>query len=134
MQGSRSRRIGAYALSLSLAVLILTACRGGGGSRFGLADPGRVDVKAACAELDSLRSSSDALNGVDVADPDAALAAVTKAVGAYSAALVRFQRVAPANLRAPAEAARSAVIARHFTQAEAARAPIDAWAERHCVS
>jgi hypothetical protein len=129
MQGACSRRIGACAI-----VLILTACHGGSASRFGLAGPGRVDVKAACGALDGLRRSSDALNGVDIADPDAALAAMAKAVDAYSAALVNFEGFAPANLRAPAEAVRAAVIARHFTQAEAARAPIDAWARHHCVS
>ena len=128
MQGARSRIVGAC-----VAVLVLAACHGGGAPRLG-STPAKLDVKAACAALDGLQRSSDALNGVDVADPEASLTALDKAVDAYVVALARFALVGPASLRATAETVRADVVARHFTQAAGARAPIDAWAADRCTS
>jgi hypothetical protein len=138
MQRARSRRVGARVIlvvlttSLSTA-LLLAACQSGDKPPFGAAGA-KFDEKAACATLDDLRRSSDALNGVDVGDPEPALAALDKAVSAYSAALSTFERIGPSSLRASARKVRAAVVARHFTEAVAARAPIDAWAARHCTS
>jgi hypothetical protein len=127
MQGARSRIVGACVVAA-----VLTGCRGGA-PRLGGA-PAKLDVKAACAALDGLRRSSDALNGVDVADPQASTTALQKAIDAYGVELERFALSGPASLRASAETVRAEVAARHFTQAAAARAPIDAWAAQHCGS
>ena len=94
----------------------------------------KLDVKAACEALDSLQHSTDALDGVDVADPAASSTALDRAVDAYAGALVRFALAGPASLRATVARVRAHVIARHFTQADAARAPIDAWAAGNCSS
>ena len=128
MQGARSRIVGAC-----VVVVVLAGCRGGGTTRLG-ARPAKLDVKAACAALEGLRRSSDALNGVDVADPQASSTALQKAIDAYVVELARFALSGPANLRASAETVRAEVAARHFTQAAAARAPIDAWAAGNCRS
>ena len=137
MHGSRSRRVGAVissTITVFVFVLVLAACDdGGGASRFGAAGT-ELDEKAACAALAGLSRSGDALKGVDVGDPEPALAALDKAVGAYSTALTTFERVGPSGLRAAVEQVRAAVVARHFTEAAAARTPIDAWAARHCTS
>jgi hypothetical protein len=138
MQGARSRRVGARVISVMLTTflptaLLLASCQGGDKPPFGAAGA-KFDEKAACATLGDLRRSSDALNGVDVGDPVPALAALDKAVDAYSTALSTFERVGPPSLRASARKVRAAVVARHFTEAAAARAPIDAWAARHCTS
>jgi hypothetical protein len=126
MYGARATFVGAC-----LVVGVLAACHGGGTPRLG-STPAKPDVKAACASLAGLQRSSDALNGVDVADPQASLTALQKAIDAYDAALARFALVGPAGLRVPADAVRADVVARHFTQAAQARAPIDAWAATHC--
>jgi hypothetical protein len=138
MQGARSRRVGARVISVMLTTLLPTAllvgaCQGGDEPPFGAAGA-KFDQKAACATLEDLRRSTDALNGVDVGDPEPALAALDKAVSAYSAALSTFERVGPPSLRVSAQRVRAAVVARHFTEAAAARKPIDAWAARHCSS
>jgi hypothetical protein len=138
MHGSRSRRVGAFVISSTFTIVVfvsvLAACDdGGGASRFGAAGT-ELDEKAACAALDGLSRAGDALNGVDVGDPEPALAALDQAVGAYSTALTTFERIGPAGLRDAAAKVRAAVVARHFTEAAAARAPIDAWAKRNCDS
>ena len=137
MHGSRSRRVGAFVITSTVLLFgpVIAACDGGGSdaSRFGAAGT-ELDEKAACAALGGLARSRAALDGVDVGDPEPALAALDKAVGAYSTALTTFERVGPASLRAAAEKVRAAVLARHFTEAAAARAPIDAWAAKHCTS
>jgi hypothetical protein len=130
MHEARSRRV-AVCVGSFVAMLMLAACHGGGGTGASAAGD-RVDVKAACTALVGLRHSSDALNGVDVADPGASSAALNRAVAAYSASLAAFERVAPLSLRARAEAVRTAVIAHHFGEAAAKRATIDAWAARQC--
>lgn len=135
MQGARSRRVascvGLLVGTVTMAALGLGACSGGGSSHSG-SGTGGVDVKAACAALADLKQSATALNGVDVSDPQLSLSALAKAVDAYTKALVRFERVAPLRLRAPAERVRTAVRAHHFTEAEDARAPITAWATKNC--
>jgi hypothetical protein len=132
MQGARSRRVGSRVGSCLVAALLLAACTGGGVSHSGSGGTGAVDVKAACAALAELKQSAKALNGVDVADPERSQEALAKAVDAYDTALVSFERVAPQRLRAPAGVVRDAVAARHFSDAVAARAPIDAWAAKNC--
>jgi hypothetical protein len=130
MHAAPSRRVAIWVGSF-VAMLTLAACHGGGSTgASATGDP--VDVKSACAALVSLRHSSDVLDGIDVADPAASLAALARAVAAYSASLAAFERVAPLSLRARAEAVRTAVIAHHFADAAAKRAAIDAWATRHC--
>ena len=116
-----------------LMVAALASCHGGGGTA-GSAGTDGVDVKAACAALVDLRASSAPLNAVDLANPGASRAALAKAIGAYSAALAAFERVAPVSLRPRAEAVRTAVVAHEFTRAATERAVIDAWAARHCTS
>jgi hypothetical protein len=131
MQGARSRRVASCIGLLVVGALMLGACTGGGSSNSG-SGTGGVDVKAACAALAELKQSATALNGVDVSDPQLSLSALAKAVDAYTKALVRFERVAPLRLRAPARRVRTAVRAHHFTEAEGARAPITAWAAKNC--
>jgi hypothetical protein len=130
MQRARYRRI-AGVVVISLAVSGLAACHGAGG-RGATTAPGPLDVKAACGAFADLGHSVDALNGVDVSDPVASVAALTRAVNAYSAALLTFERVGPTTLRAQAGAVRAAVLAHHFGQAAAARVAIDTWAAGHC--
>jgi hypothetical protein len=126
MHGACSRIVGACVL-----VALLAACHGGAAGRLG-STPAKLDVKAACAALDGVQRSSDALNGVDVADPEASLIALDKAVNTYATALVGFALVGPPSLRTDVAKLRADVIGRRFTQAAAARAPIDAWAATHC--
>jgi hypothetical protein len=130
MHRARARRVAA-----GVVVLMLAACHGSGSASFTpTSGTAAVDVKAACAALSALGSAGDVLNGVDVADPGTSLAALTKAVDAYSKALAAFALVGPTELRAAAARVRAAVLARHFEAATTERAPIDAWAARHCNS
>ncbi|HEY5012411.1 MAG TPA: hypothetical protein VIK61_06855 [Acidimicrobiia bacterium] len=131
MQRPHSRRIAAGLVVIGLAVPGLAACHSGGGTSGGTA-PGPPDVKAACGAFADLGRSVEALNGVDVSDPAASVAALTRAVNAYSAALLTFERVGPTNLRVRAAEVRAAVLAHHFGQAAAARVAIDTWAAEHC--
>jgi hypothetical protein len=137
MHGARSRRV-AGLVAGCIVMLSLTACHGGGsasaGSSGGGSGSSALDVKSACAALAGLEHSSDALKGVNIADPDASSAALASAIAAYSAALATFERVGPADLRASAATLRADVVAHHFGQATAARTPISAWAESHCSS
>ena len=135
MHAARSRRVAGRVVACVI-VLMVTACHGGGASSSSSpgASSAAVDVKRACTALADLERSSDALNGVDVADPDTSVAALTKAVDAYSAALLTFERVGPAELQATAATVRAEVIAHHFGQAIAARTAIDAWESSHCSS
>jgi hypothetical protein len=130
MHGVRSRRVAGCVVLVGL----LSACHGGGATSVDSSGQGRVDVKAACAALADLQRAGAVLNGVDVGDPAASLAALGKAVDAYSTALATFERVGPGELRPRAAAVRSAVLTRHFAQATVARAQIDAWAAQHCSS
>jgi hypothetical protein len=141
MHGARPRRV-ARARSAALKriagrvggclmVLALAACHGSG-AKPSFSPDGTVDAKTACAALAGLNRSSDALDGINVSDPEASETALTKAIAAYSTALVTFEQVGPADLRARAEAVRAAVIAHHFRDAIAARAALDAWAVQHC--
>jgi hypothetical protein len=129
-------RLGAWCAAACVAALALGACSGGGGggsSGNATASSGRVvDVKAACAALHDLQRSADELNGVNVADPTASEAALGRAVIAYRAALVRFERIGPSSLRQSVDAVNAAVVARDFARAAAERAAIDAWASSHC--
>jgi hypothetical protein len=133
MHGTRSRR-GSTAARVGVALLILAGCHGGSGGTALTPTADTIDVKSACAALAQLRLSSETLQGVDVGDPDASLAALQKAVDAYSASLGAFERVAPLSLRARAEVVRTAVIAHQFAKAAAQRATIDVWANRNCTS
>jgi hypothetical protein len=128
MQGTRAFR----AVLTTLIAVGLGACHGGGSARGGAAGTPRVDAKAACAALTDLQRSRAALDGVDISDPAGSLDALTKAIDAYNAALSNFEDVAPVSLRPHAELVRTAVVARHFSEAEVARKPIDAWARRNC--
>jgi hypothetical protein len=134
MQRPRSRRIAAGAVAISLAVAGLAACGSGGsgGSGRGSTATGPLDLKAACGAFADLGRSVDALRGVDVSDPVASTAALDRAVNSYGAALLTFERMGPANLRARAGEVRAAVLARHFGQAAEALVAIDAWAAEHC--
>lgn len=135
MHGARTAQVTKALASSVLIVVALGACHGGGAPRAGaVGGTPQVDVKAACAALADLQHSSAALNGVDIGDPAPALAAISKAVDAYNGALSSFEAVAPLSLRPRAELVRAAVAARHFSEAEAARKPIDVWAGRHCSS
>jgi hypothetical protein len=136
MHGARSRRVAGLVVGC-IITMSLTACHGGGGTGSGAihgSDTTAVDVKTACAALAGLEHSSDALKGVNLADPDASSAALASAVAAYSAALTTFERVGPADLRDDAAALRADVVAHHFGQATASRTPISAWAQSHCTS
>jgi hypothetical protein len=132
MSPSRARR----AVAAFLFVAVLAACHGSSAKSGapGSTATGGVDVKTACAALGDLERSVQALNGVDVANPGASLTALSRAVRAYSAALRTFEQVGPTDLRPGAEAVRTAVVARHFAEATADRAAIDAWATTHCSS
>ena len=135
MHGTRAALVTKVLASSVLVVVALGACHGGSTPRAGtVGGTPKVDVKAACAALTGLQRSSAALQGVDIGDPAPALAAISKAVDAYNRALSSFEAVAPLSLRPRAELVRAAVVARHFSEAEAARKPIDAWASRHCSS
>jgi len=137
MHGARSRRVAGTVVGCVVAVG-LAACHGSGAPRSvssgGGSTSSALDVKSACAALVGLEHSSDALKGVDLADPDASSAALAKAVAAYSAALSTFEQVGPADLRATAAALRADVIAHQFGQAAAARTAISDWDESHCAS
>ena len=123
-------RAAACVVVLSLA---LAACGGGKSSPGGSGSTGPVvDTKAACSALSDLHDAADALSGVDLADPDASEAALVRAIAAYRAALVRFERAGPTSLRAAANAVAATVAARQFARATATRAAIDAWAASHC--
>jgi hypothetical protein len=126
MHGARSRRV------VVVLALVLAGCHGGGSKSSG-SSAGTVDTKSACAALANLKQSGAALAGVDIADPTASTTALAKAIRDYSAALLIFERVGPADLRTHAAAVRAAVVARHFGQAAVARAAIDAWAVQHCA-
>jgi hypothetical protein len=134
-QTANGARLRTWCAGACVAALALGACGGGSsGSSAAPLSSGRrvVDVKAACAALADLHRSGDGLNGVNVADPTASEAALVRATAAYRAALVRFERLGPASLRASADAVVAAVAAREFARAAAARAAIDAWASAHC--
>jgi hypothetical protein len=134
MHRVHARRV-ASAAGCCLFVLLLGACHGGGAKAPAETAVGgsTVDVKSACAALAGLERSSDALNGVDLGDPATSMHALAVAVAEYSTALLTFERVGPADLRARAEAVRLEVVAHHFGQAAVARAAIDTWATQHCA-
>lgn len=117
----RARRTALLLLSVALA-----AC-GGGGS-------GGARANRACPLVDRLHDSADLVAEVDLADPDAFLGALDQAVTEYTATLDRLVEVAPADLRDDLTELRSAVEQYRFDDAVAARAPLDAYAERHCPS
>jgi hypothetical protein len=136
MHGARSRRVVGLVVGC-IITMSLTACHGGGGTGSGAIDGSgttAVDVKSACAALAGLEHTSDALKGMNLADPDASSAALASAIAAYSAALSTFERVGPADLRATAATLRAEVAAHRFGQATTARTPINAWAQSHCSS
>jgi hypothetical protein len=133
MHRPRSRRFARVTVFVVGAVL-LGACHSGGPKTIDTSGHGPVDVKAACGALADLHRAGDTLSGVDVADPGTSLTALTRAVNAYGAALLTFERVAPTDLRPRAAVVRAAVLARHFGQAAVARAEIDTWASAHCSS
>jgi hypothetical protein len=132
MHGARSRRVAGVVVGC-VAMLGLAACHGGAAkSSASSGGTNSVDVKSACSALRTLEHSGDALNGINVADPDTSTAALTKAVANYSAALLAFEQVGPLELRATTAAMRADVIAHHFGNASAARAAISAWNQTHC--
>jgi hypothetical protein len=136
MHGARFRRVGGLVVGC-IVIVSLTACHGGGApSSISSAGNGNgaVDVKSACAALEGLGRASDALKGVNIADPDESTAALNHAIAAYSAALATFAQVGPVNLRATAATVRADVIAPHFGQAAAARTALSDWDDTHCAS
>jgi hypothetical protein len=137
MHGARSRRV-ARLVAGCIVTMTLTACHGGGSTASGSSGDGSgtraVDVKSACAALEGLERSSDALKGVNLADPDASSAALAHAVAAFTAALATFEQVGPTDLRATAATMRAEVVAHHFGQAAVARTALTGWAEAHCAS
>jgi hypothetical protein len=136
MHDARSRRVAGVVVGC-IVTLTLTACHGGGATTSSSGDGSGtvvVDVKRACGALDGLARSSDALKGVNLADPDASSAALARAVAAYTAALATFEQVGPVDLRATAATMRADVVAHHFGKAAAARTALSAWDETHCAS
>ena len=112
-----------------LAAALLGACGGGGGGGGSSKGDGPEQT---CAALDRLAGTAAAVEQANVADPEAFADALSHAVHTYTGELDALRKVAPDELQDAIDDVDHAMSKHHFTDAVAARAPLDHYAAAHC--
>jgi hypothetical protein len=112
-----------------VATATLVACGGGGGGGGSSKGSGPEQT---CAALDRLAGTAAAVEQANVADPEAFADALSHAVRAYTGELDALRKVAPDELQDAIDEVDHAMSKHHFSDAVAARAPLDEYAAAHC--
>jgi hypothetical protein len=119
---SRAAVAGVVVISIAVA-----SCSGKGGAQ-------PFAKKPACALLATLAQTGQTVQNADVSDPAAFQATLQKAVASYVRTAQELRTAVPARLTSDVDHMIAAVRENRFSDAESARADIDAYARSTCTA